>query len=70
MPTVNYLQVIGWEHVAAKRAERNEGYIGKTTKASREAYEDLHICTFGDAWISKMVAKQQGYHSIAPADNK
>ena len=26
MSTVNYLRVIGLEHVAAKRAERNEGY--------------------------------------------
>ena len=25
MPTVNYLRVVGGEHVAAKGAERNEG---------------------------------------------
>ena len=26
MPPVNYLRVIGCEHVAAKGVERNEGY--------------------------------------------
>ena len=26
MPTVNYLRVVGCEHVAAKEVERNEGY--------------------------------------------
>ena len=26
MPTVNYLWVVGWEHVATQRAVRNEVY--------------------------------------------
>ena len=26
MPTVNYLRIVGSDHVAAKGAERNEGY--------------------------------------------
>ena len=27
MPTVNYLRVVGCDHVAAKGAERNEGRL-------------------------------------------
>ena len=48
MLPVNYLRVVGREHVAAKRAERNEGSlfhaageIRKTTEAARKAYEGL-----------------------------
>ena len=42
MPPVNYLRVVGCEHVAAKRAERNEA-IGKTAETAREAYEGLPV---------------------------
>ena len=40
MPTVNYLRVVGWEHVAANRAMKNEG-LEKATEAAIEAHEGL-----------------------------
>ena len=36
MPPVNYLRVVGCEHVAAKGVERNEGYrIGHRSSKSK-----------------------------------
>ena len=40
MPTVNYLRVVGCEHVAAKREMKA---IGKVTEVARSAYEGLPV---------------------------
>ena len=89
MPTVNYLRVVGCDHVAAKGAERNEGRLQDRPPKQQEKPMKTYLCinklryqdpkitnststdvTFGGAQSSRMVAKTQGYHSIAPADKQ
>ena len=89
MPTVNYLRVVGCDHVAAKGVERNEGKLQDRPPKQQEEPMKTYLCnnklrnqppkitnststdvTFGGAQSSRMVAKTQGYHSIAPADKQ
>ena len=43
MPTVNYLQVVGWGHVAAKRAEKNEGYMKSHRSSNKNLWRPIYI---------------------------
>ena len=81
MRTVNYLRVIDCTHYAAKY---NEELQDRPPKQQEETYLDVPIYQltkplkmtnststddiFKGAWCNRIVAKHQGYHSIAPAD--
>ena len=84
MPTVNYLQVIGCEHDAAywNESYRKGRQNGKTKFMKAYLYRHQLIkinppkmtkststdVTFGGTWHNRVVAKQEDFHSIAPAD--
>ena len=89
MPTVNYLLVVGCEHVEAKGVERNEERLQDRPPKQQKKPMKVYLCnnklrnqppkktnststavTSESAQRSKMIAKKQGCHSIAPADKQ
>ena len=44
MPTVNYLLVVGCDHVAAKRAVRNEGRLQDRPQKYQEKPMKTYLC--------------------------